>query len=72
MIRLLIALIIVALLLTKLSGMLNEEVAGQAPEDTILGEAYEPYTRAQQFSDEGYEDALDAQQEKRDKQIDGG
>lgn len=72
MIRLLIALLIVALSLTMLSRMLSKEVATQVPEDTMIGEAYEPYTRAQRFSEEEYEEALDKQREDFDKQIDGG
>ena len=70
MIRLLIALVIVALSLKILSGMLNKEVETRAPEDAVLGEAYEPYTRAQKFSEEDYEKALDAKREALDKQID--
>jgi len=72
MIRLLIALIIVALSLKMLSGMFDNEDETRAPEDSILGEAYEPYERAQQFSEEDYEKALDAQREALDKKIDDG
>jgi hypothetical protein len=74
MIRLLIALIIVALLLTKVSQMLGgaKSEDPRAPEEAILGEAYEPYTRAQQFSDKDYEEALDKQRAEMDKKIDGG
>ena len=72
MIRLLIVLLIVALSLKMLSGMFVEEEAAPAPEDAALGEAYEPYQRAQQFSEEEYEDALDAKRKNLDDQIDGG
>lgn len=72
MIRLLIALLIVALLLNTLSKMLPDEEANTAPEDTIVGAAYEPYERAQKFSEEDYIEALDKKREDLDKQIDGG
>jgi len=74
MIRLLIALIIVALLLTKVSSMFDQDernAEASAPEDTIVGSAYEPYTRAQQFS-EDFPDELDQKREELDKKIDGG
>jgi hypothetical protein len=71
MIRLLIALLIVALALNYLSKMLPNEEANRAPEDTIVGAAYEPYKRAQNFSEEEYEEALDLKREDLDKQIDG-
>jgi hypothetical protein len=72
MIRLLIVLLIVALSLKMLSGMLTEEEQPRAPEDALLGEAYEPHQRAQQFSEEDYEEALDVKRDKLDEQIDGG
>ena len=72
MIRLFLALLIVALLLKVVSGMLNEgeHKGAQSPEDTIVGAAYEPYTKAQQF-DDNWDKALDAQRKDLDKQIDG-
>ena len=72
MIRLLIVLIIVALSLKILSGMLIGEDETVAPEDTMVGEAYEPYTRAQQFSEEEYEKALEEKRKELDKKIDDG
>ena len=72
MIRLLIVLLIVALSLKMLSGMLGVGDESKAPEEAALGEAYEPYQRAQQFSEEDYENALDAKRENLDEQIDGG
>lgn len=77
MIRLLLALIIVALLLSAVSRMLEREEtptgqeAPTAPEDTMIGAAYEPYTKAQQFS-EDYDKALDEKRKALDEQIDGG
>jgi hypothetical protein len=68
MIRLLIAFIIVALLLTAVSRMLGKEAAS-APEDTIVGDAYEPYVKAQNFNDE-YEQALGEKRNDLDEQID--
>ena len=75
MIRLLIALVIVALLLTKVSEMLGTKSDSEtppSPEETIVGKAYEPYTRAQQFSEEDYEEALDAKRKNLEERIDGG
>lgn len=70
MIRLLIVLIVIALSLKMLSGMLLKDEAGQVSEDAPVAEAYEPYARAQNFSEEEYDEALDAQREDLDKQID--
>lgn len=77
MIRLLLALVIVALLLTKVSEMLGTGTrenpdSPPSPKDTIVDKAYEPYTRAQQFGDKDYEEALDAKRKSLDEQIDGG
>ncbi len=72
MIRLLIALLIVALSLNYLSKMVSGKENPRPPEDAILGEAYEPYQRAKQFSEEDYGEALDQKRANLDKQIDGG
>ena len=70
MIRLLIVLVIIALSLKMLSGMLYKEKEVTAPEDTMIGAAYEPYTKAQQFSEEDYEKALDEKLERLEEKID--
>ncbi len=78
MIRLLIALIIVALLLSAVSrmyGLPGRKAAEPSWEDTEYveepeGLPYEPYNRAEQFSDE-YPEALDEQRKRIDEQIDG-
>lgn len=75
MIRLILALVIVALLLMKLSEMFGAAGASEdpaSPEESMIGAAYEPYTKAQKFSEEDYEKALQKQREEMDKKIDGG
>lgn len=73
MIRLLLALLIVALLLTAVSRMrgLQERESPPNPEETIVGSQLAPYNKAQQFS-EDYDQALEEQRKALDEQIDDG
>jgi ABC-type phosphate transport system substrate-binding protein len=75
MIRLLLALLIVALLLTAVSRMQGLQQSQQEtppdPEETIVGSQLAPYNKAQQFS-EDYENALQEKREELDEQIDDG
>lgn len=73
MIRLLLALLIVALLLTAVSRMhgLQDREPPPDPEETIVGSQLAPYNKAQQFS-EDYDEALDVKRKDLDEQIDSG
>ena len=73
MIRLLFALLIVALLVMAVNRMygLQRPAAANVPADAEQGEPLDPYARAQQFS-EDYEQTLDAQRRSLDEQIDDG
>lgn len=72
MIRLLIALIIVALLVTAVSrmhGLQQPRDAPPAPDETIIGSQLAPYNKAEQFS-EDYGQALGEKRKELDEQID--
>ncbi|MDX1554888.1 MAG: hypothetical protein R3212_02570 [Xanthomonadales bacterium] len=77
MVRLLLALIIVALLVSMVSRMNNlQESRTTERVEEAIGEEYDnglpldPYPRAQQFSDE-FPDELDEKRKRLDEQIDG-
>jgi hypothetical protein len=70
MIRLLIVVVILALLLSAVSRMMEKDTP-RSPEDTIIGSQLEPLNKAGQFS-EDYEDALTDKRKDLDEQIDGG
>lgn len=78
MIRLLIALIVVALLITMVSRMQDvQETKTTERIEQAVGEDYDdslpldPYPRAQQFSEQ-FPDELDEKRRRLDEQIDGG
>lgn len=71
MIRLLLALLVVALALTMVARMqgLRDKDAPPDPEETIVGAQLAPYNKAEQFS-EDYEQELEKQRQELDQAID--
>jgi len=70
MIRLLIVVVILALLLSAVSRMMEKETP-RSPGETIIEAQLEPLNKAENFS-EDYEDALTDKRKDLDEQIDGG